>query len=100
MTNARAFLTGLVGKRLTTIGRPQPNCILRIEGDVVIVATSRSPKGQPVPITWLQDAIDILERDGEVGINLSTVGHRSAFVGAVLRELPGAEVDDQSIRLK
>jgi hypothetical protein len=100
VTDARAFLTGLFGKRLTTVGRAQPNRILRIEGDVVIVATSRSPKGQPVPIAWVQDAIDILERDGEVGINVSTVGHRSAFVGAVLRELPSAQVGDQSIRLR
>jgi hypothetical protein len=73
---------------------------LRVEDDRVIVATSRSPNGQPVPIAWVQDAVDILERDGEVGINVPTVRHRSAFIGAALRELPGAKVRDQSIRLQ
>jgi hypothetical protein len=66
----------------------------------VIVATSKSPNGQAVPIAWIQDAIDILERDGEVGINVPAVGHRSAFIGAALRELPGAQVGNQSIQLK
>ena len=40
----------------------------------------------------IQQAMDILERDGEVTIDVETVGYRSAFVGAVLGALPGATV--------
>jgi len=63
--------------------------VLQIEGDHVIVATAKSPNGQPVPIAWVQNALDMLERDGEVVINVETVGYRSAFIGAVLTTLPG-----------
>ena len=54
--------------------------------------TARSPSGQPIPIRWVQEALDRLERDGEIEISVSSIGYRSAFIGAVLRELPGAEV--------
>jgi hypothetical protein len=36
--------------------------------------------------------MDQIERDCEIEISVQSVGHRSAFLGAVLRELPGAEV--------
>jgi uncharacterized protein DUF6884 len=39
-----------------------------------------------------QEALDRLERDGEIEISVRSVRYRSAFIGAVLRELPGAEV--------
>jgi hypothetical protein len=54
-------------------------------------ATTRSPAGQPVPIAWIQAAMDRLEAERQIEISVESVGHRSAFVGAVLRELPGAE---------
>jgi hypothetical protein len=86
--NARDYLATLVGQKLETLtGRE--NRILGITGDDVIVATSRSPAGAPVPIKWVQSAFDILERDGEVIIDVKTVGYRSAFIGAVLASLPG-----------
>lgn len=95
MTDARQFLTSLQERQLQTVtGRP--NRILAVAADQVIVATTRSPKGQPVPIAWVQDALDRLERDGEIEISVSFVGHRSAFIGAILRELPGAEVAHQA----
>jgi hypothetical protein len=89
--SARDHLQTLVGEEIRTItGRS--NRVLAIEGRNVIVATSRSPSGTPVPIDWVQRAIDILARDGEVTIDVETVGYRSAFVGAVLATLPGATV--------
>jgi hypothetical protein len=63
--------------------------VLYVEGDDVIVATAKSPNGQPVPIAWVQNALNLLERDGEVVIDVETVGYRSAFIGAVLATLPG-----------
>src|SRR5690349_14044971 len=99
VTDARAFLADLVGRPLRTVGLDRPSRILRLEGDRVIVATSRSPRGQPVPIAWVQAGIDALERDRVVRVDVATLGHRSAFVGAALRELPGAQVGVQTVRL-
>jgi hypothetical protein len=83
MPDARQYLSALRGRDLHTVtGRP--NRILRLDGDAVVVATARSPQGQPVPIAWVQDALDRLERDGEVEISVASVGHRSAFIGDVL----------------
>ena len=90
MTDARAYLESLVGRELRTVtGRP--NTILSVgQRDVMVAA--RTSEGKPVPIEWVQNAIDMLERDGEVTIDVETVGYRSAFVGAVLSTLPGAKV--------
>lgn len=90
MTDAAAFLRSLEGCPLTTVtGRE--NRVLRVEGDTVIVWTSRSPAGQPVPIAWVQDALDRLERDAEIEISVESVRYRSAFIGAVLLAMPGVE---------
>jgi hypothetical protein len=90
MTDARAYLESLVGRELRTVtGRP--NTILSVGQRAVMVA-ARTSEGKPVPIEWVQNAIDMLERDGEVTIDVETVGYRSAFVGAVLSTLPGAKV--------
>jgi hypothetical protein len=58
----------------------------------VAVGTAKSPSGQPVPIEWVQRALDILARGGVVTIDVDTVGYRSALVGAVLATLPNAVV--------
>jgi hypothetical protein len=89
--NARDHLLTLVGLEIRTPGG-MPNRVLRIHGDDVIVATSRSPAGKAVPIQWVQDAMDMLEADGGVTIDVETVGYRSAFIGAVLATVPGAIV--------
>lgn len=86
--DARAHLESLVAQEIRTLtGRP--NRILGFRGSDVIVATSRSPQGQPVPIAWVQDAIDMLLERGELVIDVDTVRYRSAFIGAVLSRLPG-----------
>ena len=100
--NAGRHLRGLVGQTVHTITRGRRNRILEIRGTDVIVATDKSPSAEPVPIAEVQAAIDLLERDGEVRVNVETVGHRSAFVGAVLATLPGAVVltNPQRVRLE
>lgn len=69
----------------------KPNRVLEVRGSEVIVGTTKSPEGQPVPIDWVQRAIDRLTAERELEINPQSVGYRSAFVGAVLLTLPGVE---------
>src|SRR5690348_8186767 len=91
MSDAKRFLESLVNKPLATVtGRS--NRVLAVKGDSVVVWTARSPKGQEVPLRWVQEALERIERDREIEISVDSVGYRSAFIGAVLRELPGAEV--------
>lgn len=92
MIDARAHLTGLVGQELRTLANGRPNRIVRIEGDDVIVGTQKSPNGTPVPLQWLQDAVDLLESTGEVSVDVQTLRYRSAFIGAFLATLPDAKV--------
>ena len=96
-TAARTLLESLVGQPISTVtGRP--NTVLRVEGDSVVVATSRSPTGQPVPIEWVQSGLDQLLETGEIEVSVPSLGHRSSFGGAVLLTLPGAAIipDDPS----
>jgi hypothetical protein len=88
-TAARTLLESLVGQPISTVtGRP--NTVLRVEGDSVVVATSRSPTGQPVPIEWVQSGLEQLLETGEIEVSVPSLGHRSSFVGAVLLTLPDA----------
>ena len=87
-TAARTLLESLVGKPISTVtGRP--NTVLRVESDNVVVATSRSPSGKPVPIGWVQSGLEQLLETGEIEVSVPSLGHRSSFVGAVLLTLPG-----------
>lgn len=96
--DAVEVLTALKGQTIHTLtGRP--NTILRVDGDRVFVATNKSPEGRPVPILWVQEALDRLAAEGEVRINVASVGYRSAFMGAVLSTIPGAIVGHGSVRL-
>ena len=74
--------------------------MLAVEGDSVRVATTRSPAGQPVPIKWVQEALDRLATEGEVEISVASVGYRSAFIGAVLSALDGTEASPSTMRVK
>jgi hypothetical protein len=86
---ACTLLESLVGPPISTVtGRP--NTVLRVEDDNVVVATSRSPTGRPVPIEWVQSGLDQLLETGEIEVSVPSLGHRSSFVGAVLLTLPGA----------
>ena len=98
MINARTHLESLVGSDVYTLTKQRPNSVLRIVGDEVVVGTGKSPGGQAVPIDWVQDAIDLLVRDGEVEVAVEAIGHRGAFVGAVLATLPGAVVEPTTPR--
>src|SRR3954451_25127128 len=97
--DARKHLDALVGQTIYTAGRRQPNRILRLEGDAVIVATDRSPAGEPVPISEVQAAGDELFASGELRIHPDAIGYRSAFLGAALSLLPGVEIHDGPLRL-
>jgi hypothetical protein len=60
----RSLLVSLVGEQIETItGRP--NKVLRVAGDNVVVATNRSPAGEPVPIAWVQRALERLLKGGD-----------------------------------
>jgi hypothetical protein len=88
-TAARTLLESLVGQPISIVtGRP--NTVLRVEGDDVVVATGRSPTGQPVPVEWVQSGLDQLLETGEIEVSVPSLGHRSSFVDAVLLTLPGA----------
>jgi hypothetical protein len=97
----REILQSRVGETIKTMAQEKANRILRIEKDNVIVGTGRSPQGAPVPIEWVQAAADRLYRDGELEISVPSVGHRSAFVGAILSTLPGVRpsTDPRWLRL-
>jgi hypothetical protein len=64
------------------------------------MATLRSPAGQPVPIKWVQDALDRLAADGEMEIRVESVGYRSAFIGAVLSAMECTEASLSTMRIK
>lgn len=89
--DAHDLIMSLIGKTVFTLGQGKPNEVLRIEGNTVIVATSVSPSGQPIPLAEVQAALDSLYEAGEVVIDRRVVGYRSAFIGAVLATLPGTE---------
>ena len=93
--DARALLESLVGRRIRTV-TGVPNTVLRIAGDDVIVATRRSPAGQPVPIVWVQDGLDGLLERGEVETGTDSLHHRGSFVAGILLTLPGAIYDRTS----
>ena len=98
LIDARSYLSSLEGRTIPTLtGRP--NTILRLDGDDVIVGTNRSPQGRPVPISWIQEALDRLVEEGVVDISVESVGYRSAFVGAVLSQVPGAIAGGGRVRL-
>jgi hypothetical protein len=96
--DGRGLLSSLVGRPIQTISGAS-NEILEVRSDDVVVATGRSPTGQPVPIALVQDALDRLHATEELQIGPSTVGYRSAFIGAVLRTLPNARVKHDPQRI-
>ncbi|RAO30226.1 hypothetical protein ONO86_05555 [Micromonospora noduli] len=44
-----------------------------------------------MPIAWVEEALQLLQENGSVTIHPDQVGYRSAFIGAVLLQLPYAQ---------
>lgn len=86
---AREVLESLIGQEIHTV-TGKPNRVVRLEQDAVIVASQRSPAGTPVPVIWVQEAIDRLHETHEIEVSVESLSYRSAFVGAVLLTLPDA----------
>ncbi|MEV6812386.1 hypothetical protein [Micromonospora sp. NPDC051296] len=84
------LLRVLIGVPLLTV-KGQTNKILAVQPPNVIVATEASPAGQPVPIAWVENALQLLRTEGSVTIHPDQIGYRSAFIGAVLLKLPYAQ---------
>ena len=93
--NARKYLFALKGRTLYTLGQGKPNRIIAIDKETVTVGTEKSPKGTPLKIAQVQDALDRLKAKGKVEVNVKSLGSRSGFIGAVLATVPGAEVDEK-----
>jgi hypothetical protein len=69
-----------------------PNMVLAVDGDTAVVRTDQSPGGQSVGVGEVQKGLDKLVSAGSVRVSVEELGHRSAFVGAVLATLPGARL--------
>jgi hypothetical protein len=91
LAGAIDLLRRLIGLPLRTVSG-RSNTILAVRPPEVLVATRRSPDGQPVPIAWVEDALDRLIKTGQLEIHPRSSTYRSAFIGAVLLTLPGARV--------
>lgn len=85
------YLRRLIGVELRTASG-RANVIASVGDDNVMVITERSPEGKPVPISQVDAALTTLRVDGTVTISSDEIGHRSAFVGAVLLTVPGARL--------
>jgi hypothetical protein len=97
--SAAVLLRGLVGTTIQTLtGRP--NRVLEVRDEDVIVGTERSPHGQPIPLEWIQSAIDELFARGEVEVEEETVGYRSSFIGAALSTISGTTVQLNPRRIR
>lgn len=90
--DARTLAAGLVGRTVTTVSG-RTNVVLAIDGDDVIVGTERTPEGARVPLAMIEAGIDALSRDGTVTVDVETLGHRSAFVAAMLLTLPDTTLE-------
>jgi len=76
-----------VGTTIKTVtGRP--NVVLGTDSENAFVGTERTPAGAPVPLAIVQGGLDALYEQGAVAIDVETLGHRSAFIGAILLTLP------------
>lgn len=88
--DAEVFLRALVGRSIPTLSG-RMNHVLGIEAGRVRVGTARNPGGEFVEIAEIQHALDRLLKGGSLLIDKKQIGYRSAFIGAVLRSLPGVK---------
>jgi hypothetical protein len=91
--DARLELERLTGGTVYTITQRKPNTILRLDEDNVVVATGAAPEAEPVPVAWVQTALDRLRATGELQISTESlgrpVGSRSSFLRAVIAAIDG-----------
>lgn len=92
-TAVGGFLRELIGIDIPTASGSRANTILAVDSRQVVVATSRTPTGQTVPISDVVAAMDLLRREGVIDVTVDVPGYRSAFIGAVLLQLPGARAE-------
>ena len=62
-------LVRLLGSR-SRLSPAGQNTVLRVRGDSVVVATSRSPTAQPVPIEWVQSGLGQLLETGKIEVSV------------------------------
>lgn len=91
-TAVKGFLRSLIGTAIPTVSGSRHNRILAVDSRDVIVATDRAPTGQPVPISEVIAAMERIKEQSVVEVSVDALGYRSAFIGAVLLQLPGARV--------
>ncbi|ANZ40419.1 hypothetical protein BBK82_34785 [Lentzea guizhouensis] len=91
--DALALLQSLIGDPIETV-TGNVNTITEVAPDHkrVRVTTERSPGGQWVDVADVQTGLERLHAQGSVLVNVEQLGHRSAFVGAVLATIPGTVV--------
>ena len=88
---AGEVLLSLIGEEIRT-ATGAPNMVLAVQDRTALVSTSRSPQGQPVEISDVQHGMDKLRAQGSIRVSVEELGHRSAFVAAVLATLPGVQM--------
>jgi hypothetical protein len=91
LPSADEVLRSLIGEQIATVTGTS-NIVLAVHGLAVLVGTSRSPQGQPVKVSDVQQGMDKLKANGSVRVAVDELGLHSAFVGAVLATLPGTHV--------
>lgn len=91
-TAVRGFLRSMIGTAIPTVSGSRHNTILAVDSRNVTVATDRAPTGQPVPISEVAAAMELIKEQSVVDVSVGALGYRSAFIGAVLLQLPGARV--------
>lgn len=87
---ASDLLRSLIGEEIRTV-TGMPNMVLAVHGDTALGRTGRSPEGRPVGAGEVQKGPDKLRMHGSIRVTVDELGHRSAFVGAVLATVPGAQ---------
>ncbi|WP_199443737.1 hypothetical protein [Umezawaea beigongshangensis] len=90
---ALPLIRSLIGDPLSTVSG-QENVVLAVDEKRALVATKRSPRGQHVDIAFVENGLAKLYGRGSVQVNVAELGHRSAFVGAVLATLPGTTLSE------
>ncbi|SDH40756.1 hypothetical protein SAMN05216553_12125 [Lentzea fradiae] len=86
--DAVTLLRSLIGDPIKT-AKGSVNTIIEVNHKQVLVSTDRSPEGQWVDVRDVENGVEKLYARRSVPINVEELGHRSAFVGAVLRTIPG-----------